>query len=73
VDNGIAQTLMSREKAKRVETWNFLQKIADNDEIVKGIISSKDKGGYTVDIGSVREYLPGSFVDVRPIRDTTHL
>ncbi len=73
VDNGMGQTLLSREKAKRVETWNFLEKIADNDEIVKGIISSKVKGGFTVDIGTVRAFLPGSLVDVRPIRDTTHL
>ena len=73
VDNGMCQTLLSREKAKRVETWNFLEKISDNDEIVKGIISSKVKGGFTVDIGSVRAFLPGSLVDVRPIRDTTHL
>lgn len=73
VDNGMGQTLLSREKAKRVETWNFLEKIYDNNEIVKGIISSKVKGGFTVDIGSVRAFLPGSLVDVRPIRDTTHL
>ena len=73
VDNGMGQTLLSREKAKRVETWNVLEKIYDNDEIVKGIISSKVKGGFTVDVGSVRAFLPGSLVDVRPIRDTTHL
>ncbi|MBO1529953.1 30S ribosomal protein S1 [Psychrobacter sp. F1192] len=73
VDNGMGQTLLSREKAKRVETWNALEKIFDNDEIVKGIISSKVKGGFTVDVGSVRAFLPGSLVDVRPIRDTTHL
>ena len=73
VDNGMGQTLLSREKAKRVETWNILEKISDNDEIVKGIISRKVKGGFTVDIGSVRAFLPGSLVDVRPIRDTTHL
>ena len=73
VDNGMGQTLLSREKAKRVETWNVLEKIYENDEIVKGIISSKVKGGFTVDVGSVRAFLPGSLVDVRPIRDTTHL
>ncbi|WP_170231088.1 30S ribosomal protein S1 [Psychrobacter frigidicola] len=73
VDNGMGQTLLSREKAKRVETWNILEKIYDNNEIVKGIISSKVKGGFTVDIGTVRAFLPGSLVDVRPIRDTTHL
>ena len=73
VDNGMGQTLLSREKAKRVETWNALEKLFENDEIVKGTISSKVKGGFTVDIGSVRAFLPGSLVDVRPIRDTTHL
>ena len=73
VDNGMGQTLLSREKAKRVETWNILEKIYDNNEIVKGIISSKVKGGFSVDIGTVRAFLPGSLVDVRPIRDTTHL
>ena len=73
VDNGMGNTLLSREKAKRVETWNILEKIYDNNEIVKGIISSKVKGGFTVDIGTVRAFLPGSLVDVRPIRDTTHL
>ncbi|GAA0320823.1 30S ribosomal protein S1 [Psychrobacter aestuarii] len=73
VDNGMGQTLLSREKAKRVETWNVLENIYENDEIVKGIISSKVKGGFTVDVGSVRAFLPGSLVDVRPIRDTTHL
>ena len=73
VDNGMGQTLLSREKAKRVETWNILEKIYDNNEIVKGVISSKVKGGFTVDIGTVRAFLPGSLVDVRPIRDTTHL
>lgn len=73
VDNGMGQTLLSREKAKRVETWNALEKLFEGDEIVKGIISSKVKGGFTADIGSVRAFLPGSLVDVRPIRDTTHL
>lgn len=73
VDNGMGQTLLSREKAKRVETWNALEKLFENDEIVKGVISSKVKGGFTVDVGSVRAFLPGSLVDVRPIRDTTHL
>ncbi|WP_131667231.1 30S ribosomal protein S1 [Psychrobacter pygoscelis] len=73
VDNGMGQTLLSREKAKRVETWNALEKIFEDDEVVTGLISNKVKGGFTVDIGSVRAFLPGSLVDVRPIRDTTHL
>lgn len=73
VDNGMGQTLLSREKAKRVETWNVLEQLHDNNEIVRGIISGKVKGGFTVDVGSVRAFLPGSLVDTRPIRDTSHL
>lgn len=73
VDNGMGQTLLSREKAKRAETWNVLEKIYENNEIVTGVISGKVKGGFTVDIGSVRAFLPGSLVDTRPVRDTAHL
>ena len=73
VDNGMGQTLLSREKAKRAETWNELEKLYENNEIVTGIISGKVKGGFTVDVGSVRAFLPGSLVDTRPVRDTAHL
>lgn len=73
VDNGMGQTQLSREKAKRVETWSVLEKIHENNEIVMGLISGKVKGGFTVDIGSVRAFLPGSLVDTRPVRDTAHL
>ncbi len=73
LDNGMGQTMLSREKAKRAETWTKLEKIFDDQEIVTGIISGKVKGGFTVDIGPVRAFLPGSLVDTRPIRDTTHL
>lgn len=73
VDNGTGQTLLSREKAKRAETWNVLEKLYENNEIVTGLISGKVKGGFTVDIGSVRAFLPGSLVDTRPVRDTAHL
>ncbi|UNU73105.1 30S ribosomal protein S1 [Moraxella nasovis] len=73
VDNGMGQTVLSREKAKREESWRVLEQIHENDEIVKGLISSKVKGGFTVEIGSVRAFLPGSLVDVRPVRETTHL
>lgn len=73
VDNGMGQTLLSREKAKRAETWLELEKLYDNNEIVTGLISGKVKGGFTVDIGSVRAFLPGSLVDTRPVRDTAHL
>ena len=73
VDNGMGQTLLSREKAKRAETWTMLEGQFENNEIVRGIISGKVKGGFTVELGTVRAFLPGSLVDTRPIRDTTHL
>ncbi len=73
IDNGMGQTVLSREKAKRAETWTKLEKIFEDGEIVTGVISGKVKGGFTVDIGPVRAFLPGSLVDTRPIRDTTHL
>lgn len=73
VDNGMGQTVLSREKAKREESWRALEQLHENDEIVTGLISSKVKGGFTVEIGSVRAFLPGSLVDVRPIRDTANL
>ncbi|MDO5651899.1 MAG: 30S ribosomal protein S1 [Moraxella sp.] len=71
--NSYGQTVLSRDKAKREESWRALEQLHENDEIVKGIISSKVKGGFTVEIGSVRAFLPGSLVDVRPVRETTHL
>ncbi len=73
VDNGMGQTVLSREKAKREESWRALEQLHENDEIVTGLISSKVKGGFTVEIGSVRAFLPGSLVDVRPVRDTAHI
>ncbi len=73
LDNGMGLTVLSREKAKRAETWTKLEKIFEDGEIVTGVISGKVKGGFTVDIGPVRAFLPGSLVDTRPIRDTTHL
>ena len=73
LDNGLGQTMLSREKAKRAETWTKLERIFEAGDIVTGIISGKVKGGFTVDIGSIRAFLPGSLVDIRPIRDTSHL
>ena len=73
LDNGLGQTQLSREKAKRAETWTKLERIFEAGDIVTGIISGKVKGGFTVDIGSIRAFLPGSLVDIRPIRDTSHL
>lgn len=73
VADSLGRTKLSREKAKREETWRALEELHANNEIVKGVISSKVKGGFTVEIGSVRAFLPGSLVDVRPIRETMHL
>ena len=59
LDNGMGYTLLSREKAKRAETWTRLEKIFENSEIVMGIISGKVKGGFTVDVGSIRAWFAG--------------
>ena len=73
IEDGFGETKLSREKAKRDEVWRRLEKSFENEEIVKGIISGKVKGGFTVDIEDIRAFLPGSLVDVRPVRDTTFL
>ncbi|HSH27549.1 MAG TPA: S1 RNA-binding domain-containing protein, partial [Wenzhouxiangella sp.] len=73
VDDAFGETRLSREKALRARAWTKLEKSFENDEIVTGRISGKVKGGFTVELGDVRAFLPGSLVDVRPIRDTTYL
>ncbi|WP_189610283.1 30S ribosomal protein S1 [Saccharospirillum salsuginis] len=73
VEDGFGDTRLSREKAKRAEAWSELEKAYEAEEVVKGVINGKVKGGFTVDISSVRAFLPGSLVDIRPVRDTTHL
>ncbi|SBT18029.1 30S ribosomal protein S1 [Marinomonas gallaica] len=73
VEDGFGETKLSREKAKRAETWAVLEQAYEEGEIVKGVINGKVKGGFTVDIANIRAFLPGSLVDVRPIRDTSHL
>ena len=73
VEDGHGSTRLSREKARRAQIWTFLERAMENAESVKGIISGKVKGGFTVDIKTVRAFLPGSLVDVRPVRDSTHL
>jgi small subunit ribosomal protein S1 len=73
VEDGHGETLLSREKAKRQEAWRKLSKSYDNNETVIGLISGKVKGGFTVEIGSIRAFLPGSLVDVRPVRDPSYL
>ncbi|SFU88933.1 30S ribosomal protein S1 [Halomonas korlensis] len=73
VEDGFGETRLSREKAKRAEAWKILEAAFEKEEIVKGVINGKVKGGFTVDVDSIRAFLPGSLVDVRPVRDTTHL
>jgi small subunit ribosomal protein S1 len=73
VEDGFGETKLSREKAKRDEVWRRLEKSFENEDIVKGVISGKVKGGFTVDIEEISAFLPGSLVDVRPVRDTTFL
>ncbi|MEQ8859217.1 MAG: 30S ribosomal protein S1 [Pseudomonadales bacterium] len=73
VDDGWGETRLSREKAKRAETWRMLEDAFDKHEVVEGQISGKVKGGFTVDINEIRAFLPGSLVDIRPLRETAHL
>jgi len=73
VEDGFGETKLSREKAKRAEAWTELEKAFEAEEIVIGVINGKVKGGFTVDLKTIRAFLPGSLVDVRPVRDTLHL
>lgn len=73
VEDGFGETKLSREKAKRAEAWKELESAHEAEEVVTGIINGKVKGGFTVDINTIRAFLPGSLVDVRPVRETTHL
>lgn len=73
VEDGHGETLLSREKAKRQEAWRSLSRSHENNDTVTGLISGKVKGGFTVEIGTIRAFLPGSLVDVRPVRDPSYL
>ena len=73
VDDGWGETRLSREKAKRAETWQLLENVHTSQEVIKGTISGRVKGGFTVEIHDIRAFLPGSLVDVRPQRDADHL
>ncbi len=73
VEDGFGATRLSREKAKREQAWRFLEKASEAEETVVGRINGKVKGGFTVELGEVRAFLPGSLVDVRPVRDTAYL
>ena len=72
-DDGFGETILSREKAKRHEAWQVLEKAYEEKETVIGVINGKVKGGFTVEVSNIRAFLPGSLVDVRPVRDTAHL
>ena len=73
MEDGFGETRLSREKAKRARSWTRLEKAFEAGEVVEGMISGKVKGGFTVDIDEVRAFLPGSLVDVRPVRDVAYL
>ena len=73
VEDGWGETRLSRDKAKRAKAWTRLEKAHDSDEIITGTITGKVKGGFTVELGDIRAFLPGSLVDVRPVRDTSYL
>ena len=73
VEDGFGSTKLSREKAKRAKAWSRLETAFEDEETVTGVINGKIKGGFTVDINDIRAFLPGSLVDVRPVRDTSYL
>ncbi|MFT5706300.1 MAG: small subunit ribosomal protein S1 [Oceanospirillaceae bacterium] len=73
VEDGFGETKLSREKAKRAEAWEVLQAKFDAEETVQGFINGKVKGGFTVNVNNIQGFLPGSLVDVRPVRDVDHL
>ncbi len=73
VEDGFGETRLSRDKAKRARTWSVLEEAFDKGEIVKGVINGRVKGGFTVELDLVRAFLPGSLVDVRPVRDPSYL
>ena len=73
VEDGFGETRLSREKAKRAKAWKSLESSYETEEIITGVITGKVKGGFTVELGDIRAFLPGSLVDVRPVRDTSYL
>ena len=73
VEDGTGETKLSREKAKRAEAWDELQTAFDEEATITGVINGKVKGGFTVAINNIQGFLPGSLVDVRPVRDVDHL
>jgi small subunit ribosomal protein S1 len=72
-ENGFGETRLSHEKAMRARAWTLLEKSFESQEIIMGTIIERVKGGFTVDLGSIRAFLPGSLVDVKPVRDPGYL
>jgi len=69
IDDGLGHTLLSREKAKRIKMWQELKHAMESKEVVRGLVTGSVKGGLTVDIGVIKAFLPGSLVDIRPVKD----
>ena len=72
-DNGHGKTIFSREKAKRMKSWQALEKAFADGEIVSGTVTERVRGGFTVEIDKIRSFLPGSLVDIKPVRDTSFI
>ncbi|MDR1057880.1 MAG: 30S ribosomal protein S1, partial [Coxiellaceae bacterium] len=72
-ENGTGKTIFSREKAKRLESWQTLEKAFAAGETVKGTVTERVRGGFTVEINKIRSFLPGSLVDIKPVRDTSYI
>ena len=73
IDDGLGNTMLSRADAKRIKLWQSLETAMNSKEVVTGIVTGAVKGGLTVDIGVVKAFLPGSLVDVRPVKDFSYL
>ena len=69
IDDGLGHTLLSREKAKRIKMWQELEAAMNSKKVVRGFVTGSVKGGLTIDIGVIKAFLPGSLVDVRPVKD----
>ena len=73
LEDGFGETRLSREKANRIKAWEDLEKAYESQSVVTGVLTGKVKGGFTVAIDAIRAFLPGSLVDVRPVRDPSYL
>ncbi len=73
VEDGFGNTNLSHEKAQRLKAWKHLERVLENEETIIGRLKDSVKGGFTVDLGDVRAFLPGSLVDVRPVKDPSYL